>query len=102
MSTQYYILAKCFDKKGKLLSVAFNSYKRTHPIQKYFAEKVGLEHKEYLHAEVAAILKAKDKKIHRISVERYNKHGQPMLAKPCPICQEAIKAYGINVVEYTQ
>lgn len=102
MSQQYYILAKCYDKRGKLLSTAFNSYKRTHPVQKYFAQRVGLEYKEYLHAEIAAILKAKDKKIYRISVERYGKDGQPLLAKPCPICQEAIKAYGIQVVEYTK
>ena len=103
MTTQrYFILAKCYDKKGKLLSTAFNSYERTHPVQKYFATRVGLEDKQYLHAEIAAILKARTKKIYRISVERYGKDGQPMLAKPCPICQEAIKAYGIQVVEYTK
>jgi deoxycytidylate deaminase len=102
MKQHYFILAKCYDKRGKLLSTAFNSYKRTHPVQKYFAQRVGLDAKEYLHAEVAAILKAKDKKIYRITVERYNKDGLPMLAKPCPICQKAIKAYGIHVVEYTQ
>ena len=103
MTTQrYFILAKCYDKRGKLLSTAFNSYERTHPVQKYFATRVGFEDKQYLHAEIAAILKARTKKIYRISVERYGKDGQPMLAKPCPICQEAIKAYGIQVVEYTK
>lgn len=102
MNQQYYISARCFDKRGKLLSVAFNSYTKTHPIQAYFAKRVGLPEKEYLHAEISAILKAKGKKIYRIVVERYDKHGLPALAKPCPICNEAIKAYGIKVIEYTK
>lgn len=102
MSTQkYFINARCYDKRGKLLSVAFNSYTKTHPLQAYFAQRVNLPEKEYLHAEIAAILKAKGKKIHRIVVERFDKHGQPALAKPCLICNEAIKAYGIKVVEFT-
>jgi tRNA(Arg) A34 adenosine deaminase TadA len=98
---RYYIVAKCYDKKGKLLSVGINDYNKTHPLQKYFAEKVGHFHREYLHAEIAAIVRCKDKKIYRITVERYDKHGLPVNAKPCPICQEAIKAFGIKIVEST-
>lgn len=98
---KYVVLAKCFDKKGNLLSTAYNSYSKTHPIQKYFALKVGHHHCEYLHAEIAAILRAKDKPIYRITVERYDKHGKAALAKPCVICNEAIKAYDIKVVEFT-
>jgi tRNA(Arg) A34 adenosine deaminase TadA len=101
MTQRYKIRATCYDKKGSKLSTGFNSYVKTHPLQKYFACRVGHTHKEYLHAEIAAILKAKDKKIHRIVVERFDKHGLPLLAKPCPICSEAIKAYGIKVVEFT-
>lgn len=101
MTQRYEIRAICYDKKGSKLSVGYNSYNKTHPLQKYFANRVGHTHKEYLHAEIAAILKAKDKKIHRIVVERFDKHGRPALAKPCPICNEAIKAYGIKVVEFT-
>ena len=42
MTTQrYFILAKCYDKRGKLLSTAFNSYERTHPVQKYFDATAG-------------------------------------------------------------
>lgn len=101
-SQRYFILAKCYDKKNNLLSVAFNSYKKTHPIQAYYAKRVGLPEKEYLHAEILAILRAKDKQIYRISVERYDKDGHAALAKPCPICEEAIKSYGIKVVEFTK
>lgn len=101
-SKKHHILAKCYDRKGRLLSAAFNSYQRTHPIQKYFAERVGHQHAHriYLHAEIAAILKARGKPIYRITIERYDAKGLPAPSAPCPICQEAIKAFGITVVEH--
>ena len=44
MSTKkrYHILAKCYDRKGRLLSAAFNSYTKSHPLQaqKYSFQKV--------------------------------------------------------------
>ena len=95
------LLATCYDKRGKVLSVGENNYNKSHPLQAYFARKVGHQHKIYLHAEIAAILKARDKQIYRIHVERYDSQGKPMLAMPCPICQEAIKAHGISIVSYT-
>lgn len=101
MKKRVHILAKCYDRKGNLLSAAFNRYDKTHPLQKYFAEKVGHAGRECLHAEIYAILKCKGKKIYRITVERYDRRGLPVLAKPCPICQEAIKAFGIEKVEFT-
>jgi tRNA(Arg) A34 adenosine deaminase TadA len=95
------ILAQCFDRKGKLLSSATNSYTKTHPIQKFFAEQVGHEAKIYLHAEIHAIIKAGDKQIYKIEIIRTGKNKQPLNAKPCAICQAAIKAYGISIVSYT-
>ncbi len=99
---QHHILAKCYDKRGRLLSAAFNSYTKTHPLMQYFARKVGhpLE-RCYLHAEIHAILRARGKSIYRITTERYDARGLPANSKPCPICQEAIKAFGIQIVEHT-
>ena len=99
---RHHILARCYDKKGRLLSAAFNSYTKTHPIMQFFARKVGhpLE-RCYLHAEIHAILKCKAKRIYRITVERYDSFGFPANSKPCAICAAAIKAYGIQVVEHT-
>lgn len=100
--TKFELVARCYDRKGNLLSEGHNSYKKTHPLQAYFAEKVGLPDKVYLHAEIAAILKAGKKKIYKIVVERFSKRtNRPLNAKPCPICEEAIKAFGIQVVEFT-
>ena len=102
MKARQFILAKCYDKRGLLLSVGVNSYSKTHPLQKHFAEKVGHNEREFLHAEIQAILRAKDKPIYRITIERYDRYGNPALAKPCPVCQEAIRAFGIQVVEFTE
>lgn len=98
---KYDLTARCYDRKGNLLSEARNSYKKTHPLQAYFAAKVGTPDKVFLHAEIAAILKAGKKKIYRIEVERFAKDGRPLNASPCPICREAIKAFGIDEILYT-
>lgn len=99
--TKHIIKATCYDSKGKLLSFAYNSYTKSHPIQSYFALKVNQPHKIYLHAEIAAILKARDKRIYSIHIYRRNKQNDLANAKPCPICMEAIKAYGIKKVFYS-
>ena len=101
MKYKHNLTARCYDRKGKLLSIATNSYSKTHPIQAYFATKVGQPAKIYLHAEIHAIIKAGDKQIHKIVVTRIGKNHKALNAKPCPICQEAIKAYGIPFVSYT-
>lgn len=101
MRKKYLILAKAFTHKGKLLATATNDYEKSHPVMKYFATKVGLPEKEYLHAEIHAILRCKDKIPFLISVERYNNDGNMALAKPCNVCREAIKAYGVQFVKYT-
>lgn len=96
------LFATCYDKKGKQLSSAKNSYKKTHPLQKYFAEKVGHKNNIYLHAEIAALIKAGIKKVHTITITR--RHGTTYdlaLAKPCPICLEALKAFKVKKIFYS-
>lgn len=97
-----HISAVIYDKRGRVLSVGYNSYVKTHPLQKKYATKCGLDEKEYLHAELHAIIRCSDlSKAHRIFVSRWNRKGEPLLAKPCPICQSAIEAAGIKIVEHT-
>ena len=94
--------AVIYDRKGRVLSIGQNSYIKTHPLQAKHANMVGLPDKHYLHAEVHAIVKCKDlSKAHKIFISRFGKEGQPLLAKPCPVCQSAIKAAGIEFVEHT-
>ena len=95
-----HITATIFDKKGKIISFSENSYTKTHPKQAHYANRVGLHHKTFLHAEIAALVKCR-KQGYKIKIERYGKKGQPLNARPCPICELAIKEAGIKFVEYT-
>lgn len=98
---RFVLIAKTYDRKGRLIAVGTNLYRKSNPTQKYFAEKAGLPDKIYLHAEIASLLKSGDKQVNKLTVERYHANGDFALAAPCPVCREAIKAYGVKIVEYT-
>jgi tRNA(Arg) A34 adenosine deaminase TadA len=96
------ITAIIYDKRGKVLSIGKNSYVKTHPVMKKHCEHVGLPDKLFLHAEVHAIVKCRRlDKAHKIVVTRFDKEGNPKIAKPCPVCQSAIEAAGIRFIEHT-
>lgn len=100
-NTQYLIGAICLDKNGNVLSYGFNSYSKTHPLQKYYAQKTARKQRIYLHAEISAIVKAR-KEIDTIIVARIlQSNFQYAIAKPCPICSLAIKEAGIRKVYFT-
>lgn len=94
------IVATCFDERGRKLSKAVNSYVKSHPAQRFFAIKAGRPDAIFLHAEMAAMLKAKHP-IHRLVVERYT-NGKPALAAPCSVCMKAIEHFNVKVLEYTK
>lgn len=99
---RYEIFATCYDRQGRVISVGTNSYKKSHPLMKELAIKtLRNPHKVYLHAEVQALLRCGDKQVHRIVVQRFTAEGKPALAKPCPICQEAIRMFGVKELWYT-
>ena len=98
---KYVILAKCYDKKGRLISIGLNSYRKTNTVQKHFAVLAGLPEKEYLHSEIMALLRCKDKTPYRLTIERYTNDGEPALAAPCPVCSLALRTYGVKLIEYT-
>lgn len=97
---RYLITASAFDRKGRAISTAENNYTKTHPLMQHFAEKVNLHEKLYLHAEILSLIRAGEQKVHTLVVERFNS-GKPALAKPCPVCAEAIRAYGVKIVRYS-
>lgn len=100
--TKQNITAIIYDKRGRVLSIGKNSYIKTHPHQAEHANKVGLHYKQFLHAEVHAIVKCRDlSKAYRIFVSREGKNGDLILAKPCPVCMSAINAAGIEIIEHT-
>lgn len=102
MGVKHELIAKVYDKQKRLLATGVNSYCKTHPKQAEYAKQVGLPAKQFLHAEIRAIIRALKKgKPHSIHIERYGKEGQPLLAKPCPVCALAIKESGIKEIYHT-
>lgn len=96
------ITAIIYDKKGHILSIGKNSYVKTHPKQAMYANKVGLPHKHFLHAELDAIIKCRNlSKAKKIFIARVKRDGEYGNAEPCPICQEAIRDAGIKEIEWT-
>jgi deoxycytidylate deaminase len=82
-------------KKGKIVAVGKNSYSKTHPTQKKWADKVGHHDRIYLHAEIDALIKAKGKG-DTISIFRFVKNGYG-LAKPCPVCSLALAQTNLKI-----
>jgi deoxycytidylate deaminase len=102
MKKRFSVTAIIYDKRGRILSVGVNSYVKTHPMMAEYARRAGEPNKVFLHAEVAAITRCTHiDRAHRIVVLRYTENGSPANARPCKICQAAIKATGIQLVEHT-
>jgi hypothetical protein len=99
--TKYLIVAKSFDKRGRLIATATNSYTKTHPLQLHFAKLAGKPGHDRLHAEIQCLLRSRDRSIDTLVIERYDSEGQPALARPCVICQGAIRAFNVRFINYT-
>ena len=100
MKKRFEITAFAYDKRGKLLAIGHNSYVKTHRLQAHYAKKAGRPQAIYLHAELAALMKARQQ-VHKLVVVRYNKDGTPGNAKPCEICELAIKEFGVREIQHT-
>jgi hypothetical protein len=98
---KHLVRATITDKRGRILSQAENNYTKTHPYQHRIACSVGQPDRVFLHAEIAALIKLKQGIPYKIFIERYHKNGKPANAKPCPVCEQALKLKGIHRVEYT-
>lgn len=95
------------DKKGNKISESWNSYSKSHTLQFKYAKRVGREKAIYLHSEISALIRGRGQG-HTMYVCRVDRFGKPAMAKPCPICQAAIKnestiervIYSINENEF--
>jgi len=98
-----FIVAKIFDKRGRLLSYGHNSYV-TDPSFFRFAKPLNEPYRVHQHAEWHAIkrLKFTDiERVHTIKIYRFNANGEPVLAKPCRICSRIIESFPFKKIEYT-
>jgi len=101
----HYLSAELRDKRGNILVKANNSYTKSHPWQAFLAKHTCKPDGIYLHAEIHAIIKARNlgvlHRAHSLHVSRYLANGKPALAKPCPICEKAIQWAKIKNVYFT-
>ena len=87
------------NKSGHIISMSFQQGTKTHPLQVKYANKVNLNEKIYLHAEIATIIKATNPTT--LFVCRVDFENKVVLSKPCPICELAIKQSSIQQCYYT-
>lgn len=92
-------------KKNTIISVGVNAEK-SHPIQKFHNGKrnLGVEEIHHnIHAEIAAIIKAKADSLKgcEVYVYRAKKNGDLGMCRPCAACMDALLKAGIKVFHYT-
>ena len=91
--------AICLDKRGQIVSHATNS-RKTHPMQAEYAKRTGKEQKVSLHAEIAALIRARED-IETVVVARINKRGELRNSRPCPICRLALEEASVSEIWFS-
>jgi len=91
--------AICLNSSGHIVATATNS-RKTHPQQAEYAKRVGRPQKVSLHAELAALIKARED-VETVVVCRLNKRGELRLSKPCPVCRLALDEAGVDEVWFS-
>ena len=93
-STSKFRLGCLIVKKGKIISVGYNSMTKTHPKSKSFGN--------HLHCEIRALLSLSKEESRNASlyVVRIKKDGSLGTSKPCPTCYEALKVSNVKTVYY--
>jgi len=91
--------AICLDKRGQIVSHATNS-RKTHPLQAEYAKRTGKEQKVSLHAEIAALIRARDD-IETVVVARINKRGELRNSRPCAICRLALEEAEVSEIWFS-
>lgn len=100
MSKRQEHIAIAYDKRGKVISIGRNSYVRSNKTQRKYAKLVGKPDSVYLHAEIDALVRAKGRQIHTMFVSRITPTGYA-LSKPCDICSQALKDFGVKEIKWT-
>ncbi len=94
-----YKLAAVIFKGSKIISVGYNSVKKTHPLIKLLSHR---DDKLYLHAEIHAILRAKECEGADLLVVRIRNDSEEFsMSKPCKMCERFIRRSGIRNVIYS-
>ncbi len=94
--------AVLYNSRRRVITTAVNNDYKSHPRQAWWAQRVGLDEKIYLHAEMACLIKAREA-ADTIVVVRLGGHDGNSLrqARPCPVCEPALRYAGIKHVYYS-
>ncbi len=94
--------AVLYNSKRRVITTAVNNDYKSHPRQAWWAQRVGLDEKIYLHAEMACLIKAREA-ADTIVVVRLGGHDGKSLrqSRPCPVCEPALRYAGIKHVYYS-
>lgn len=100
---RYEIICTAYDKRGRVLCTAVNSYNDSSSLMRYYAMKVGRSYCKWNHAEISCIDKAMKlrKTIDKLVILRYDCYGNMKNSKPCRICMQAIQDFNIKHVLYS-
>ena len=94
--------AVLYNSRRRVITTAVNNDYKSHPRQAWWAQRVGLDEKIYLHAEMACLIKAREA-ADTIVVVRLGGHDGKSLrqSRPCPVCEPALRYAGIKHVYYS-
>jgi len=97
---KYWVIAASLDHHNNIISIGENSYQKTHPMQSRLSLKCGNRNREYLHAEIASLVKNRNNP-ESIMIVRITSTGLVRMARPCNICNLAIREVGIRNIIFT-
>lgn len=86
---------------SEILAEAGNSYVKTHPRQAEYARRTGNGAKIFLHAEIAALIRNRQKDADCIYIARVDGQGRPRNAAPCEVCCLALREANFKEVYFT-
>jgi deoxycytidylate deaminase len=97
---KYWVIAASLDHHNNIISIGENSYQKTHPMQSRLSIKAGNRNREYLHAEIASLVKNRIL-AESIMVVRMTCSGLIRMARPCNICNLALREAGIKYIYFS-
>jgi len=97
---KYWVIAASLDHHNNIISIGENSYQKTHPMQSKFSIKTGNHDREYLHAEIASLVKNRSA-AESIMVIRMTSSGSIKMARPCNICNLALREAKIRFIYFS-
>lgn len=90
-----YHLAAILWRRNKLITIGVNSTKHSNRFIRYFNKNGNIEHAFCNHAEMLALINAREGDL--LEVLRWRANGTLAMAKPCSYCQKRIEQIGVRV-----